>query len=470
MYSMRIGDVTVGRWGRLTVVLLAVALGLGSVGCEVHSWMGDPRGMGGFERTPREVPILRQLDLIDEPSPFPEGLSEVRPEDLVPVVEEYRMGPGDLVTFQIMHLVVQGQESVITREVDELGRVRLPRVGTVELDGVSASEAERMVGRRLEELGLVRDPMVSVLIQQRRQATFSINGEPRQGGIRVGTYQIIGIDFRILDALTLAGGVPGATKSVYIIRRIPLEEPDRPVDPDAPVPPDRPLPRDPEELLEELQGALGDPMRTEDAGVRPPRELVEDDLPEPPMVHLEGRWVRADEAERPRRRVRDEDDALRQVVTQRIIMIPYDRLRVGDMRYNVVIRPGDIIWVPPPTLGNVFIEGEVVRPGTFALPGDGDLTLKRLVAAAGGLTQTAVPQRVELTRRIGPEREVIMRLDYQAIREGREPDIFLKENDLVRVGTAFWATPLAVIRNGFRTSYGFGFVLDRNFNVDVFGR
>ena len=28
---------------------------------------------------------------------------------------------------------------------------------------------------------------------------------------------------------------------------------------------------------------------------------------------------------------------------------------------------------------------------------------------------------------------------------------------------------VAVVRNGFRATYGFGFVLDRNFEYDVFG-
>ena len=42
-------------------------------------------------------------------------------------------------------------------------------------------------------------------------------------------------------------------------------------------------------------------------------------------------------------------------------------------------------------------------------------------------------------------------------------------DDLVNFGTSFWATPLAVIRGGFRMSYGFGFLLDRNFGNDVFG-
>ncbi len=31
------------------------------------------------------------------------------------------------------------------------------------------------------------------------------------------------------------------------------------------------------------------------------------------------------------------------------------------------------------------------------------------------------------------------------------------------------ADPAAVVRNGFRASYGFGFLLDRNFGNDVFG-
>jgi hypothetical protein len=49
------------------------------------------------------------------------------------------------------------------------------------------------------------------------------------------------------------------------------------------------------------------------------------------------------------------------------------------------------------------------------------------------------------------------------------PDVYLKPDDRINVGTNFWAYPLAVVRNGFRVSYGFGFVLDRNFGDEVFG-
>jgi hypothetical protein len=60
-------------------------------------------------------------------------------------------------------------------------------------------------------------------------------------------------------------------------------------------------------------------------------------------------------------------------------------------------------------------------------------------------------------------------IDGKAIADRTQPDIVLKPNDRVNVGTNFWALPLAVIRNGFRASYGFGFVFDRNIGNDLLG-
>jgi hypothetical protein len=60
-------------------------------------------------------------------------------------------------------------------------------------------------------------------------------------------------------------------------------------------------------------------------------------------------------------------------------------------------------------------------------------------------------------------------VNLAAIRNRAEPDIFMRRDDHVHIGTNFFAAPLAVIRNGFRFTYGFGFLLDRNFGNDVFG-
>ncbi len=159
----------------------------------------------------------------------------------------------------------------------------------------------------------------------------------------------------------------------------------------------------------------------------------------------------------------------RAIFKTRIIEVDYDRLVRGDPSQNVVVRPGDEIFLQFPPIGVVYIDGEISRPGVFQLPSYGRLTLSRLVAAAGGLTEIAIPERVDLVRRLPGGREAAIRVNLGAIRNMSEPDIILKKDDHVIIGTNFWATPLAVFRNGLRITYGFGFLLDRNFGNDVFG-
>lgn len=155
--------------------------------------------------------------------------------------------------------------------------------------------------------------------------------------------------------------------------------------------------------------------------------------------------------------------------TQRVIRVEVGPLMAGAAQYNIIVRPGDIIRVPSPSEGLVYVAGEVSRPGPYNIPASGKLTALRAITAAGGLSQTAIPWRAEILRMVGPDRQAIMRIDLKAIAEGTQPDIFLKPDDQLNVGTNFWAYPLAVIRQGFRASYGFGFILDRNFGPDVFG-
>jgi polysaccharide export outer membrane protein len=188
-------------------------------------------------------------------------------------------------------------------------------------------------------------------------------------------------------------------------------------------------------------------------------------------VQINGRWVRVPRASVQGPGGRDVVPgaglASQQLVTQRVIRIPTRGLASGDARFNVIIRPGDVIRVPPPPSGTVYVSGLVNRPGTYSLIEN--VTLDRIVAAAGGLLQVSIPERVDIIRMVGRDRQAIVRVNLRAIAEGTEPDIFLKNNDMIRVGTNFWATPLAVIRNGFRMTYGFGFLVDRNFGSDIFG-
>jgi protein involved in polysaccharide export with SLBB domain len=157
------------------------------------------------------------------------------------------------------------------------------------------------------------------------------------------------------------------------------------------------------------------------------------------------------------------------MVTQRVIEIDAEALERGEARYNIVIRPGDVIRIPFNVVGNLYVGGHIARPGTYSLPGEKTLTLRQLIISAGGLDPVAIPERVDLTRRLGKGQEATVRLNMRAIFEGVQPDIFLKSNDTINVGTNAIAGFASVIRNSFRFSYGFGFLLDRNFGSDVLG-
>lgn len=462
----------------LALSALAV-VGLATMaGCEADSWM-DPSSVGNFEDTARTQPILNRISIVESDSAFNLPTSQVMPDDLRPDIREYVIGPGDIITVTVYELRVPGVDDIQTLRVSETGEVRLAVVGSVRASGRSPSQLESDIRQKLEEDGILRNATVSVILQQSQQNTYVISTESQQGGTRSGTFLIPKPDFRLMEALSLANGIPGRTKRIFIIRQAALDptvtgDQIAPEDGDAP---QRPAPVDPGELLEGLESGLdgAGPNDNQPSDRTAPPSGVEAGLEGgagSQWVYVDGKWVRvaAPAGARGQDAATSEDAlaALSGLVTQRIIEIPYDRLSAGDMRYNVVIRPGDIISIPSRSAGFVYIEGAINRPGAYTIPGEEELTLRRLVASAGGLSTIAWPERIDITRQIGLNEQAIVRLDYRAIVQGTEPDIYLKANDIINIGTNGVAVPLAVFRNGLRATYGFGFVLDRNFNNDVF--
>lgn len=162
-------------------------------------------------------------------------------------------------------------------------------------------------------------------------------------------------------------------------------------------------------------------------------------------------------------------NAASELMTQRVIEIPLAPLLAGSSQFDVVIRPGDTIRVPAQNEGVFYVTGQVARPGPYSLPLNGRMTLLRAIDSSGGLSSTAIPERVDLTRMVGTDRQVTIMVNLRAISQGTHPDIQIRPDDRVNVGSNFFAFPLAVLRNGLRASYGFGFILDRNFGFDVFG-
>lgn len=505
----------IGRTGRRAVVLVAAA---GLAGCTMDSYL-DPSVVGRWETIPTTVPILDRLAIIEQSGADEVEYSDVTPDDLIPEVEQYRMGPGDRIEVVIRDFFIRNQSERFDREVDRRGFIDVPLIGEIYVDGMTREQAQQAIVRAIADAEIRQDAVVSVVILAPRKLTFTIMGAVQQGG----TYGVPRADFRLLEALAVVGTFNEDADSVYIIRHIPLTDEAAgrtrpPAGTGAQVPP-RQTPTPPasgDDLLRLIDdvttppgGATppggnsgGSPGAFEPGGAvvqrrpgvpQPRPQPVEDDLPPaiplvgdqpgiglPPAVspptggsgdgaqwmYLNGRWVLAKRKPIPAE-VAQQGDIGPTLLTQRVIKVPLKPLLAGDARYNVVVRPGDTIRVPRREDGTFFITGQIARGGSFQLTDK--MTLKRAIASAGGLSALAIPERVDLTRMVGENREAIVRVNLRAIEEGTQPDFYLKDNDVINIGTTSWAYPLAVIRGGFRSSYGFGFLLDRNFGNDVFG-
>lgn len=495
------------------VVLSGACVGL--IGCEADSYM-DPSVVGRWEHTPSKMPILDRIASIEDEKGDLVEYSDPTPEDLIPKPRTYRFGPGDTLAVTLYDWVQIGVPEVYEFTVDARGFIEVPQLGRVVVQGKTSEELVEELQRQMRRL--IPSPLASVQAKSQRESTFNLIGAVTSPG----PYFIPKADYRLLEAVHAGGRFDDQIREVYVIRQVPLYDIATPVAPesagsrfpgagaqDSATPPSSTPSGEPSpdlvDIIDQIAGPSKDapdapqPDGTQDsapgimssaragtvtamAAQDAPKAVI--DLPEDeparpqagsrgrnaaPMsgwVYLNGQWVQVRPSAASSSTQGDAES--QQVMTQRVIRVPMDQLLAGRQSVNIVVLPGDVIRVPPTESGLVFVSGQVARPGSYGIPAGG-LTLKQALTSAGGLGSLAIPERVDLIRRVSRNEEATIRLNGRAIFEATQPDLFLKPNDQINVGTNFWALPLAVVRGGFRASYGFGFLLDRNFGNDVFG-
>jgi len=487
-------------WGTFSAGVLVAALG----GCALsptHSFL-DPTKVGRFGADAHESGIRRVLTPRDTP-PGLAGATEPVPEDLVAVYEDYRLRPGDGLTFTIQDFFAPGQPFSVSVEISPLGEIRIPDLGSIKVSGLTEQEVEQELTARLKEADILPNPSVIAFIQLKRGRVFNIMGAVRAAG----PYPITSPDMRLLEAIGMAGDVDPTIREVYIIRQhgdevatpSPLPMPEPPVDDGWVIPP-------PVEEYEEPPGEFatavglglqeagaaqaGEPpdkdelaeVLTDSVQTRPTTTEVEEATePDFPAIIFDpetGRMMQAepdmpademDVADEPIDEIEEGfeepfnwDDVEEIALEQRVIAINVPELKAGNPRYNVIVRDRDVINVPTDT-GVFYLMGEVNRPGVYAFGGR-EITIKQALAIAGGFSPLAWPQNCEIIRREGgTDKQFTIPVDLDAVFAGLDDDFYLRDDDIVNVGTSFVAPFLFVIRNSFRFTYGFGFVYDRNF-------
>lgn len=460
------------RTAALTVAMWLAAVGaLCAGGCK--SWL-DQSALVRDRGDRLVVPILKSIDPIDEADTEFAGAHDVRPDDLKVIAADYVIGRNDLLSVSIFDLTAGGVESVRTVRVSETGLLSLPMLPEpMKAAGLTEPQLQKAIAQKYKEADLLQNARVSVQVVEARQRTFNIMGAVN----RPGQYMIVDSDFRILNALVQAMDVNANPEYLYVVRKLSSERPaTQPSQPDHP-PATRPA-VDPLAPRGEAPGTAR-PVLAAAQETRPAALPPAPAPPEEKYILVDGKPVligatrpagapAAGEAPaatapgaQPVQPPYEFGAALAGDEEQRVIRVPLQALRNGDLRYNIVVRPSDVIIVPPPVAGFYYVGGHVGAPGAYNMTGQ-KINLKQAITAARMLDGLAVPAKTDVIRRVG-DSELFVRVDLEKVFEGRQPDIYLKPNDVIVVGTDWYPPFLAAIRGAFRMTYGFGFLYDRNY-------
>lgn len=112
-----------------------------------------------------------------------------------------------------------------------------------------------------------------------------------------------------------------------------------------------------------------------------------------------------------------------------IVIDLHELLINGNFSLNIPVFAGDVINVPKG--GVVFVDGAVRHPGVFTM--QGKTSLVQAIAMAQGISPDASTDDVRIFRENGTGERDVITADYDAIRNGKSPDIILAENDIIIV-------------------------------------
>ncbi len=437
----------------------------------------DPSQTGNFEK-PIRLEIRDSVSILDEPFGIQDS-EEPTEEDLIAYYDEPRIGPGDFLRITVFELLAPSINTEQQFQVKTDGYQTFPVIGPLKVTGYTTRELELEIKAHLRDAGILEDAEVQVAVLRYESQQYSIVG----GVVQPGNFPLPRPNFRLLNALAAAGGLPPQSERVIVIRdgaKHLIGAGAAETQPSAPPPAPFGFANQPARFtMSDVSPRGGTSTAPASGGERKGIDELEileggpsrsPDMLEPVFNPETGTWEMrpnggpsADQVwtsmPAPDNDAFNPEDTLS---TVRILEIPAKALREGDPRYNVVIRPSDLIDVPIGEIGEFFMYGNVARPGAYQLTGR-RLTVKQAIASAGGFGPLAWPSRADLIRRVGKDEEQFIQIDLDAIFAGAAPDFYLRPNDIVNVGSSPVSVFLAVARNAFRLSYGFGFVYDRNF-------
>lgn len=202
---------------RLLIAVIAMVFGL--TGCSKDHL--DPTQIGRFRPAPAVNVILDSLGVSEEAAAAYQGAEDPRPADVVAYEQDYTLSSGDTIRISIFELLQEGYPYVDNFVVSESGNISIPEIGQIQAAGLTETQLEDEIRGSLAP-GILKDPSVTVSLVSSMSRTFTILGD---GVANPNRYMIPRYDFRLLDALAVAGSARQFNVSyIYVVRRLTGQE------------------------------------------------------------------------------------------------------------------------------------------------------------------------------------------------------------------------------------------------------
>ena len=105
----------------------------------------------------------------------------------------------------------------------------------------------------------------------------------------------------------------------------------------------------------------------------------------------------------------------------------------GDARLNIPLQSNDIVNIPIDRIVNIYVFGQVKRPGALGVRRSNIPTLLQAIGQAGGFSERASKKKVLIKRIDDDGKEIKIKVNVKNIIKGKGKDIQLLEDDVVIV-------------------------------------
>ena len=300
---------------------------------------------------------------------------------------DYRIGPGDELEIQVFGASVMNQ----TVKVSGSGMIAVPLVGEMRAAELTALQLEETLAAKLRDLRLIEHPDVLVYITAYESKQIYVFGCVD----RPGLYQM-SQDLRVMDAIFMAGGIdPNAGKYGYVHRKVAELGPDWPNWPRRTIAPVA-------APVDERTGNVRMPSPRDIATTPAARQLV--DRPDTAYPGTE------------------------------VFKFDIENARKGGViEPNLLLRAGDVVVISEETKNAFYVIGDVRNPAQVQIPGPSyrKIYVSQAIAWAGGPLRTAKTSEGLLIR-VGPDgKREEFKFDFNAVIQGKQPDIEVHANDIL---------------------------------------